>query len=182
LGHKSLQLVVVRDCKMTDMKELIRKRLGLAAAPPAGPAKAAPEKETPPKREADDGAGEASDVDHESEGPRHEEEDETQPSVCDCGRCQEFVAAKRPTQTSQSAGRGRGGNRGGRGGNPWGAPPTGTRATKEESEDEDDHTPLGSTACASCGCDLIKHVVPGQLEDEDGFEDEDYDPVYGEHD
>jgi hypothetical protein len=29
---------------------------------------------------------------------------------------------------------------------------------------------------------LIKHVVPGQLEDEDGFEDEDYDPVYGEHD
>lgn len=170
---------------MTDMKELIRKRLGLAAA---GPAKAAPEKETPKKIEADDGAaGEASDVDHESEGPRHEEEeedDETQPSVCDCGKCQEFVATKRPTQTSQSAGRGRGGNRGGRGrgGNPWGTPPSGNHATKEESEDEDDHTPLGSTTCASCGCDLIKHVVPGQLEDEDGFEDEDYDPVYGEHD
>src|SRR3546814_7624575 len=48
--------------KMTDMKELIRKRLGLATA---GPAKAATTKETPKKIEADDGAGEAAGVDQD---------------------------------------------------------------------------------------------------------------------
>jgi len=88
-----------------DMRELIRKRLGLQAA----------------HKEEEAGTAAL----HSSEGSREGDEADEEgtvvlASVCDCGRCQEFVPmATRPPPQQCRGGPGRGAPRGGRGGNPW---------------------------------------------------------------